>query len=203
MPRLYFIRHGETDWNRAGRLQGATEVPLNGRGRKQAKAVAAHLKALVSAAGGPELAALPFHASPMQRTCQTIDILREALALEAGGYAIEPRLREISFGIWEGRDWPEIRRRDPIGYRDRDADRWHFAPPGGESYSMVAERLRPFVEGLTQDACIVSHGGVARAMMVIAGGLEPEVALQSDIWQGKVLLFENGACEWLPAPGHG
>lgn len=203
MPRLYFIRHGETDWNRAGRLQGGTEVPLNARGRAQAKAVAAHLTALVEAAGGPEIAALPFHASPMQRTRQTIDILREALDLEPGGYAVDPRLREISFGNWEGRYWSEIRIRDPIGMRDRDADRWHYAPPGGESYAMVAERLRPFVESVTGDACVVSHGGVARVMMVLLGGLEPAEALDMDIWQGKVLAFDNGRGAWLPSPGHG
>lgn len=200
MPRLYFIRHGETDWNREGRLQGRTDTVLNARGRKQAAAVAGHLDTLVSKKHLPEN--LPFFASPMQRTRQTIEILRETLKLDPVGYAPDDRLKEIGFGAWEGRTWPEIRARDPIGARDRDKDRWNFQPPGGESYAMVMERVASWYDTLKDDACVIAHGGIARVMLVLCGGITREAAVNVDIWQGKVLMFEDGIAQWMPGPGH-
>ena len=203
MARLYFIRHGETDWNREGRLQGRTDTSLNARGRRQAASVGKHLADLIGANGPERFAGIPFYASPLLRTRQTVEILREAVGLDPAQYQPEERLREIGFGAWEGRTWPEIRSRDPIGARDRDKDRWHFVPPGGESYANVLERVQPWFETVRQDTCVVAHGGVARVMMVLCGGLIPEQALEADIWQGKVLLFEEGEMRWLPKPGHG
>ena len=200
MPRLYFIRHGETDWNREGRLQGRTDTSLNARGRKQAAAVATHLDTLVSKPQLPEN--LPFFASPMQRTRQTVEILRETLKLDPAVYAPDERLKEIGFGAWEGRTWPEIRARDPIGARDRDKDRWNYQPPGGESYAMVMERVAAWYETVAADACVIAHGGIARVMLVLCGGISREAAVNVDIWQGKVLMFENGAARWMPGPGH-
>jgi broad specificity phosphatase PhoE len=199
MPRLYFIRHGETDWNREGRLQGRTDTALNARGRKQAAAVALHLSGIVRApAGESPLTALPFVASPMQRTRQTIEILRDTLRLDPGGYAPDDRLKEIGFGAWEGRTWPEVRARDPIGARARDKDRWNFQPPGGESYAMVMERVSSWYDTLTEDTCVVAHGGIARVIMVLCGGISPEAAVKADIWQGKVLLVSDGHAHWMP-----
>ncbi|HRE22332.1 MAG TPA: histidine phosphatase family protein [Rhabdaerophilum sp.] len=199
MPRLYFLRHGETDWNRVGRLQGNTETALNARGRAQASLLSQHLRAIA----GDRLADLPFYASPMRRTRQTMEILREGLGLEREAYAAVDRLREIGFGAWEGRSWPEIRTRDPIGARDRDLDRWTFCPPGGESYEMVSHRVAGWLETIDHDCCIVSHGGIARVMMVLRGGFTPAEAVEADIWQGKVLFFDGAKAKWLPGPGHG
>ncbi len=203
MPRLYFIRHGETDWNREGRLQGHTDTALNPRGRRQAAAAAKPLTGLVEAlAVVRPMAGLPFYVSPLKRTRQTVEILRETLGLDPVAYHPEDRLKEIGFGAWEGRTWPEIRTRDPIGARDRDRDRWHFQPPGGESYAMVAERVSSWLASFDHDACVIAHGGIARVMMVLCGGFSRESAVAEDIWQGKVLLFENGGACWLPGPGH-
>lgn len=199
MPRIFFLRHGETDWNRDGRLQGNTETSINARGRAQALRLSEHMRHLA----GEEVAALPFYASPMRRTRQTMEILREGLDLERDGYTAVDALREIGFGAWEGRSWPEIRTRDPIGTRDRDRDRWSFRPPGGESYEMVARRVEAWLETIDHDCCIVSHGGIARVMMVLRGGLTAAEAVEVDIWQGKVLLFGDGKAEWRPGPGHG
>jgi broad specificity phosphatase PhoE len=203
MPRLYFIRHGETDWNREGRLQGRTDTSLNARGRKQAAEVARHLGTLVPALTRPDMPAhLPFFASPMQRTRQTVEILRDTLGVDPAGYAPDERLREIGFGAWEGRTWPEVRARDPIGARDRDKDRWNFQPPGGESYATVMERVAAWHETVEGDACVIAHGGIARVMLVLCGGITPEAAVTVDIWQGKVLVFEDGVAHWMPGTGH-
>lgn len=199
MPRIFFLRHGETDWNRDGRLQGNTETSLNARGRAQALRLSGHMRALA----GTGVADLPFYSSPMRRTRQTMEILREGLELERDAYTAVDNLREIGFGAWEGRSWPEIRTRDPIGARDRDRDRWSFCPPGGESYGMVARRVADWLDTIDHDCCIVSHGGIARVMMVLRGGLTAAEAVEADIWQGKVLLFGGAKPEWLPGPGHG
>jgi broad specificity phosphatase PhoE len=195
--RLVFLRHGETAYNAENRLQGQRDVALNARGREQARAVGRTLRARI----GPEIerleAAEAFVASPLERARETMEIAREAMGLKPGGYRLDPVLKELSFGAWEGLTWPEIEARDPKGLRAREKDKWNFAPPGGESYAMLAERLRPWLGGLTGDAFVVSHGGVARALMTLIAGVKPAKAMDAPIAQGQALCFENGAGRWL------
>ncbi len=84
--RLILVRHGETDWNREGRLQGGQDIPLNPLGREQAAEAAGRLKALE-----PGFAGLDYICSPMQRARETMDILRRELAMQAGEYRIDDR----------------------------------------------------------------------------------------------------------------
>ena len=107
----------------------------------------------------------------------------------------------IGFGSWEGRTWPEIRTRDPVGARARDADLWAFAPPGGESYADVARRVQSFIDTLEAPALILSHGGVGRTLMTLFGAPR-ETTLEAPIWQGRVLRLERGKIQWLPQTGH-
>jgi broad specificity phosphatase PhoE len=191
IPPIYFIRHGETDWNVEGRLQGQTEQPLNPRGHEQAKAAGRTLAKLI----GPR--ALPYLCSPMLRTRQTMAGLRKALELPPDDFTIEPRLIELSFGRWEGMIWQEVKAIDPESAEARDKDKWHFEPPGGESYAMLAERLKPWIDSLAGPVIVVSHGGVARALMHVICGVDPVRASLGEIFQGKVLLFENGRYRWI------
>jgi probable phosphoglycerate mutase len=202
MPVLYFIRHGETDWNREGRLQGQTETSLNARGRRQAAIAGAHLSAVAAADGVADLAALPFHASPMARTRETIEIIRAGLGLPPDGYATDTRLKEIRFGAWEGRRWADIRDREPGRARARNRDRWCFEPPDGESYAAMLDRVSAWLGSVREDLCVVAHGGTARVLMVALAGVPPEEAAHREIWQGKVLRLSAQGAEWLPDPGH-
>jgi broad specificity phosphatase PhoE len=198
MPALYFIRHGETDWNRAGRLQGHTETTINARGRKQASLAAKALAGLIE----PEhLPNLTFFASPMRRVRETVEILRAELGLPPHVYTADDRLREIAFGAWEGRTWPEIRSRDPIGAKARDKDMWAFAPPGGESYFDVSRRVSSWLAGVDRPAVVVSHGGIGRTLMMLHG-VKREHGLEAQVWQGRVLRLAPGECQWLPGEGH-
>ena len=106
-------------------------------------------------------------------------------------------MKELSFGAWEGLTWPEIEARDPKGVWARRKDKWSFAPPGGESYAMLAARVRPWLDALTGDAFVVSHGGVARALMTLIAGVAPAKAADAPIAQGRALRFENGGCHWI------
>jgi broad specificity phosphatase PhoE len=191
IPAIYFIRHGETDWNAEGRLQGQTEQPLNARGFRQAADAGRTLGKLTGAPG------LPFLCSPMLRTRQTMEALRIALGLPPAAYQIEPSLIELTFGSWEGLIWPDVEAAYPEAAAERSRDKWHFVPPGGESYAMLAERLAPWLSALERPVVAVSHGGVARALMNIICGVDPVRAAQGEIQQGKVLLFEAGRYRWI------
>lgn len=189
---LYFVRHGETDWNAEGRLQGGRDVPLNALGRVQAEEAGRRLRAQVGAA----LDGFDFVASPLGRTRETMAILRRVLGLPPDAYRADARLREIAFGGWEGLTWRDVRRRDPAGLIARDRDRWNFVPPGGESYADLARRIAPAV-AVARETVMVAHGGVARALLVLATGLAPEEAPTVDVWQGRVLVIEDGAARWV------
>lgn len=190
--RLILVRHGETDWNREGRLQGGQDIPLNALGREQAAEAAGRLRALE-----PDFARLDFIASPMQRARETMDILRRELVLPAGAYGIDERLRELTFGSWEGFTWQDVQKAEREQAQLRKRDKWGFVPPGGESYRMLAERVRPVLAGLERETVIVSHGGVARAVLALVGAVSPQKAALIDIWQGKLLVVSGNAADWL------
>ena len=195
--RLIFMRHGETAYNAEHRLQGQRDIPLNARGREQARSVGRTLGALIGAEIEQLEAQGAFIASPLVRARETMEIARDAIGLPPGRYRLDGALKELSFGVWEGLTWPEIEARDPRGVRARRKDKWNFAPPGGESYAMLAERLRPWLSGLTGDAFVVSHGGVARALMTLTAGIAPAKAADASIAQGRALCIENGGCHWI------
>jgi probable phosphoglycerate mutase len=194
--RLYFLRHGETDWNAEGRLQGRKDISLNALGRVQASRAGRTLKKLLASAGvAPE--ALSFQCSPLGRTRETLEIARRELGLPAGGGRFDDRLVEFTFGRWEGKTWPEVCAEDPAGAAARDRDKWHFCPPDGESYADLSERLKPWLEEQQAAAVVVSHGGVARALMHLIGGLCVERAPTADIFQGRVLVFSGSRFDWI------
>jgi probable phosphoglycerate mutase len=190
-PTVYYIRHGETDWNVAGRLQGRRDIPLNARGRAQGTKCGEILRDLL-ARDGNDAAALDYVSSPQGRACATMELLRPALGLPAGGYRVESRLVEIAFGDWEGSTIAQLHNSDPQRIAQREHDKWHFLPPGGESYEMVAGRMRDWYESLTRDTVATAHGGTARGLMAVLGIAKPAVAPLIDIDQGVVYVFADG-----------
>jgi broad specificity phosphatase PhoE len=190
--RLYFIRHGETDWNAARRLQGLNDVPLNALGRRQA-AQCGELLGKLFAASGATPQQFTFVSSPLSRARETMDILRVALGLSEKSYATDPRLAELSFGSWEGLTYKEVRERDRSVLAKRDRDKWNFQPPGGESYAQLLVRVRDWYDSLSGDAVVTAHGGVARAFLVLYGVKSPAEAPLGDIAQGVVYEFMPGS----------
>ncbi len=190
--RLILVRHGETDWNREGRLQGGQDIPLNDLGRKQATEAADRLRTLV-----PGFATLDFICSPMHRARETMDILRAELDLAPGAYRLDDRLKELTFGSWEGFTWRDIRKAEREQAQLRERDKWSFVPPGGESYGMLADRVRPVLEKLQCETVIVSHGGVARAILALVGAVPPQKASLVEIWQGKILVVSGNRADWV------
>jgi broad specificity phosphatase PhoE len=187
---LYYIRHGETDWNVARRLQGRQDIPLNARGRAQATHCGEILRDLLPR-DGRDAAGLDYVASPLGRARVTMELARAAMGLAPEGYTVEPQLAEISFGAWEGYTIAQMRERDPQGIVQREQDKWHFLAPGGESYKMVAARMGAWYETLTRDTVAAAHGGTARGLMAYLGIAKPAAAPLIDIEQGVVYVFEG------------
>jgi broad specificity phosphatase PhoE len=191
-PTIYFVRHGETDWNLEGRLQGQKDIPLNDVGRVQAEEAGRRLQALV-----PNVEDLAYVASPMGRTRETMERLREAIGLHPESYRLDDRLVELTFGSWEGMTWKDVRKAEPHAAAMRERDKWNYVPPGGgESYAMLADRVRPILDDLTRDTVLVAHGGVARAFLAVACGVSTRHAASIDIWQGKILVIEGRNHRW-------
>jgi len=189
-PTVYYIRHGETDWNAAGRLQGHRDIPLNAKGRGQAAHCGTVLRDLL-AQEGRDPADLDFVSSPLARATETMELLRPPLGLASDGYRIEPRLIELSFGDWEGSTIALLHQNDPVRISQREHDKWHFVPPGGESYEMVSARMRGWYDSLERDTVATAHGGTARGLMACLGIAKPAAAPLIDIIQGEVYVFQG------------
>jgi probable phosphoglycerate mutase len=162
--RIIALRHGRTAWNRATRIQGHTDIPLDALGRAQAERAAAAL----ADAG---LAAV--YSSDLLRTQATAQPLARRLALPV---VADVRLRERHFGAWEGMAHADIVAQYPL-----EAQRWHrrepgFQPGGGESLQQFFARCVPAVAELAahhpgQAIAVVAHGGVLDCLYRAATGL--------------------------------
>lgn len=167
MPRLLLVRHGETEWNAVGRLQGHSDIPLNDTGRAQARALAARL----SSHGISRV-----WTSDLARAHETGAIIAAHLGLAEP--VIEVDLRERRFGIFEGLTRVEIAARYPVEWRA-----WQektVTPEGGEpresSIGRLARALERLHDQTADTALVISHGGIMRLWLSeLAGHLLPAI----------------------------
>jgi probable phosphoglycerate mutase len=198
-PELYFVRHGETDWNAEGRYQGSKDIPLNARGRAQARLNGDLLKSLL-ARSGRVAADFTWYVSPLSRTRETMDLIRTAIGEPLPDITIDPRLVEISFGLYEGHLHTELASGAMAIAGEREASFWDFRPPEGESYSDVARRVADFGASLTGPSIIVSHGGILRVLRALIEAFPHERAVNWFPPQDSVVHFANGKSVVYP-PG--
>jgi broad specificity phosphatase PhoE len=193
-PLVYFVRHGQTDWNLEHRLQGQADIDLNATGRAQAARNGRKLGELIA-----DTREFDFVASPMRRTRETMELLRAAMDLPPLEYRMDPRLIEVHFGDWQGHTLAELERLSPGTTAARALDKWNFVPPGerGESYEMLSRRVLPWFEELSRPTVCVTHGGIFRVLFKMAGKKPMKEAAALDIAQDRVLRFEDGKLEWL------
>jgi broad specificity phosphatase PhoE len=167
-PTIYYIRHGQTEWNAAGRFQGSQDIPLNDVGREQAAQAGGILKELLARRErGTD--GLGFVSSPLGRARSTMEFVRTQLGLPAEAYLLDDRLREIGYGHWEGSTLAEQEASHPELFAARQTDKWGMPPPEGESYASVQLRMRDWYEGVTDDIVAVAHGGTARPLSPTRG----------------------------------
>jgi broad specificity phosphatase PhoE len=163
MGRWYLVRHGQTDSNAEGRLQGHTDTNLNAEGRRQAEALAARLAPISFAAA---------YTSDLSRTRETAGAILDG---RSGKFESLPDLREASHGAWEGLTYDEARERDVAAYeRLMESGANFLAPfaPGGESVSQLVQRVdrarKRIAEahGADDDLLIVAHSGSVRGLLI-------------------------------------
>lgn len=194
---LYVIRHGQTDYNREERLQGARDIPLNETGRSQAMANGRTLAAMRDLEY--PLSQFDFVASPLGRTRETMELVRQSAGLEPNGYRTDPLLIELSFGDWEGQTLDEVASHSPELIAQRERGKWDFRPPGAraESYAMLARRIDRFMTTLSGPTICVAHGGVVRTLFNRIGNVPGEDAAMINIPQDQVLKIKDGSIGWV------
>jgi len=192
-PLVFFVRHGQTDWNAEQRFQGQADTDINALGRSQAEANGRLLGQLE-----PDVSGFDFVASPLARTCETMRLVRSAMGLDPDGFRTDPALMELHFGDWQGRTLAEIEQIDAGAGSRRDADKWHFLPDGAdaESYAMLCERVEAWLASQTGPTVCVTHGGVLRSIFRLVGGLSEGEAAALSIPQDKVLEMRGETLAW-------
>jgi alpha-ribazole phosphatase len=188
MTRLLLVRHGLTDWNAAQRFQGQHDVPLNATGQQQAAALAERL-------AGEPLQALV--ASDLQRARATAAAIA---ARHTCPMLFEPRLREISFGAWEGLTYAEIAATHPEVLAAWEKNILENAPPGGETLAQLAGRVQAVLDDLLvahagETLLLVAHGGTLQVLICLALGLPPEKYWQFHLLPGslsEIAIYPQG-----------
>ncbi len=190
------IRHGQTDWNAEGRLQGQQDIPLNALGRSQATRNGERLREMIGTADG-----FRFVASPLSRTRETMERLRTAMGLDPLAYRTDERLVEVSFGDWEGHTLDEISHTSPDRLAARTDQKWSFIPPGtsAESYEILSWRIGAWLQSLEGPTVCISHGGVIRSLFRLIANLDEDEAATVPTPQDRILKVEtdHNRMEWL------
>lgn len=186
---LLLIRHGETDWNAQGRWQGQRDVPLNETGRAQARRLAQRLPGFWAGVGLSE-PPRRLWTSDLSRAHETARLLDLDLPL-----TVEPRLRERSFGSWEGKTNAEVGHAPGSGERAPDA----------ELAELVWERVLASLETIweTQEpvSLIVGHGGSLRAVLAHAAGLPVEGMARFQLANTALSVVRFTGTTWKEAQG--
>lgn len=154
MIRLALLRHGHTAWNRAGRIQGRSDIALDAEAR-------AGLAALRLP---PPWDAADLWSSPLGRAAET------ARLVSGREPRTDPALTEMNWGDWEGRRGADLLAEPGSGFAHIEDWGWDWTPPGGESPAQVWARLRPWLAGLRRDAVAVCHIGIMRVLLARAHG---------------------------------
>lgn len=184
MSRLALLRHGHTEWNRAGRIQGRTDIPLDADARAQL--------ALTSLPAPWDCAAI--WSSPLLRAVETANLV--------GGRApaIEPALREMNWGLWEGQRRTDLLADPHSDYRPIEDWGWHYAPPGGESPADVRARVLPWAKELTGDVVAVCHIGVMRVLLACAHGWDFDGPAPFAVKRNRLYIIEITSAGLRPLP---
>ena len=181
-----FIRHGETQWNTQGRIQGHTDIPLSEQARAELAAIAPPAA----------LRNCRWHVSPLSRAVET------ARLLGPGAFRLEPRLMEMHWGEWQGQTLAALRAANPRAMEENEVQGLHFRPPGGETPAEVQARLKSWfrdIQNPGRPVIAVTHKGVIRAVLSMAYGWDmrgkPPVKLE---WRAAHLFDVDASGAVIP-----
>jgi broad specificity phosphatase PhoE len=174
--KLALLRHGPTEWNSEGRIQGHTDTPLSAEG----------LARMSKLRLPPEFSGARIYASPLTRARQT------AAALQLPEPVLDARLMEQHWGRWEGLTRAEMEAQDGEDCFVRAGLKTEFHPPGGESTAALMARVADFLKDVARgqgDAVAVAHLGVLRAAYTLATGWTMETPMPKDLDLSKILVL--------------
>lgn len=166
---ICFVRHGQTEWNAAARMQGQHDSDLNDIGRRQAED---HGRLLA------RIGVDALYVSPLNRARQTLAIVQRFVALEA---AVDQRIMEWNCGLWSGQLRADVRKRWPKEWAALEADPYHYRGPGCENYPDMIARSESFIDELlaseARHIAVISHGMIGRVMVGTLMGFDESAML--------------------------
>ena len=156
--KIFLVRHGETDWNLKGKIQGNTDIELNKTGIKQAYELSNKMLE-------KNYKFSKIYSSPQKRALQTAKILSENTNIEC---IVVDKLKEMNLGKWEGLAWSEVRENYPLEYKEWFVKRRYTKTPNGESYEEMLERvldsLYKIIDDNSDNIVIVTHSAVIMSL---------------------------------------
>ncbi|HHZ78305.1 MAG TPA: histidine phosphatase family protein [Candidatus Lambdaproteobacteria bacterium] len=190
LTTLILVRHGESEWNRAGRIQGQINSPLTDLGINQAKAIREYLSGILLNQQ------LEIYTSPLDRALQTAEIIAQGIEYPSRKIIIEERLNDFNVGEISGTfGWDKVAEIFPEQAQLRLQDPMRFHPSGGESGAEFEARLRSLLEDLKDDGTLklmVSHGIVNKFIRGILKNLSGKEMVELGESQNTIYRLEEG-----------
>lgn len=189
MKTIYFVRHGQTEFNLQKRLQGWRDSPLSENGVEQVKRVAKAVEQLDAVKG---------FASPLGRAQQTAGIIRDEISFD---FEALDDLREVSFGDFEGNTLPELDVKFPGEWEKRQNNKWTYCPPGGEANTDAVERGRRAADRFSNEAedgpvLVIAHFAINRIIFSLLAGIEPDEIIQINVPHEVIYRAQNNGAGW-------
>ncbi|GHG92344.1 histidine phosphatase family protein [Pseudodonghicola xiamenensis] len=194
MIRLALLRHGHTDWNRQGRIQGASDIPLDDEART----------CLAALRLPNDWAAAELWSSPLKRAAETAELVARRAP------RLAPELVEMNWGDWEGQRGLDLLATPGSGFRHIEEWGWDYHAPGGETPRNLWTRLKPWLARLDRSALAVCHIGVMRVLLARAHGWDfsgpaPFRIKRNRLYvlrlEGETLTPEGEPIRLIPAEG--
>ncbi|MEP4196538.1 MAG: histidine phosphatase family protein [Aliishimia sp.] len=184
MTRLALMRHGHTPWNREGRIQGRSDIPLDDDARVDL--------------GRLDLPTpwdqADLWSSPLMRASETAELVASRTPQTT------PALTEMNWGQWEGKHGAVLRAAPQNDYRDIEDWGWDYTPPSGESPRAMATRLQPWLDDIRSDTVAVCHIGVMRVILAQAWDWNFAGPCPFTIKRNRLYVLSRTATGWTPDP---
>jgi alpha-ribazole phosphatase len=182
--RIYLVRHGETEWNKKGIYQGQEDVPLNEKGKNEAKILSTAFK---------DKKIPIIYSSDLARARETAEIIAQEVGIQTIIY--KKSLREMDFGNWTGRSILEMEEDSGL-FQLWQKDPWNISPPNGETLKDLANRVRReaeeiFLKHYNQDVLVVTHAGPIRALIFDLIGSTGNTYWNLDISHNTIAVIEK------------
>ncbi len=188
-PAFLLVRHGETEWNSAGRFQGAKDSPLTSRGREQAQSAGRRLAAMFSSA-----APVRAYVSPLGRARETASLISEHVNLDI---QIDQRIAEVSIGCWNGMSMYEIDAEFPDALKGSRPHDWYFRSPDGETFEGAYARVTAWLREARAPAIVVTHGLTGKLIRGLYEQLSKQAMLMLPAPQDGFYQLANGRSEFI------